>query len=144
MSTFEAIRFCKESEFKYFEEERRELLSLQAGELCVAMFRLRQKSPNGSAAVALPLQIINMGEDEIVGQCFNSDKKLKREVEIKIIPKDDDYIQGKGVLIVPGEIPIDAGYIRDHHDGLDGTPLDVNISNEVIHKVSRRCDPVYA
>lgn len=144
MATFESIRYCQQAEFNYYEEERRELTGLQIGELCVAMFKLETNAGNNDA-IAIPLVIIEPNENTVVWQGFDNKNQLSAK-RLKFIHKPENYVKSDGVIVIPQQIPLaDLGYIRDHHENVDGTPLEVGFSNEITSiQTTHHTEPIFA
>ncbi len=144
MATFESIRYCQQAEFEYFKEERRELVALQAGELCVAMFKLKTSVGNCNA-IAIPLLIVEPNENTVIWQGFTNKNQLSAK-KFKFVYKPDNYIKSDNVIILPEKVPLDdTGYIRDQHEGLDGTPLEISFSDEITSlQTTHRTEPIYA
>lgn len=130
MATFENIRYCTYSEFKYFEEERKDPTEIKVNELYVAMFALKEAVDKTYEAVALPLQIKRVKDREIHYRAFNIDRKLCNEV-LKLTISQNNYVVGIDTVIFPQEVPIGKGYVRDHQEGLDGTPPSVFTAEEI-------------
>lgn len=143
MATFENIRYCQKSEYDYFEEERRDLASLQTGELCVAMFELDYPIDDNQA-IALPLQVVSVNPQTIIWRGFDSKQALSGEQQ-GFTPKEKNYLASNGTVILPHEVPINLGYMRDHHEGLDGNPVEIEFSNSIpVKHASLRSEPVFA
>lgn len=127
MATFENIRWCDSNEFEYFKPERLDTDSLYVEGLYVAMYSLR-RAVCGKDAVAVPLIIIGKNENIFSFRPFNKpDKPSEKVLEFQVT--ENNYINSSKVFV--SEVPVKKGYIRDHIEGLDGTPPEVDISEEI-------------
>lgn len=127
MATFENLRFCTSAEYKYFEDERLDIASLQVSELYVAVFSLKRITNTKHEAVALPLQVTDVSRDTFMCRGFSEKQRLNDAIlQFQII--ENNYITNDAIYVLPHEVYIDRGYIRDIHEGLDGTPPDIRAS----------------
>lgn len=131
MATFENIRFCKKSEYKYFEEERRNLSGIEVGELCVAMFLLEETVNKDENAVVLPVMIVGKDDQKIEWMGFNHRQTLTNQQKDFTIVGADNYIRGDNTIVLPQRVGINIGYLRDHVEGIDGTPLEIRVADEI-------------